>query len=80
MSKHWRPDKDVLRARSGAGRRKRLPDGGKAGLVLVAAACVAIAIGVYQAFGPREVIAPGAEAKSDRPDGERSQTTQAYER
>lgn len=39
-----------------------LPQGAKAGLVLVAIACMGVAFGIYQAFGPREVIAPGAEA------------------
>lgn len=46
-------------------RRHRFPEGAKAGLILVAAACLGVAIGDYQAFGPREIIAPGAEAKWD---------------
>ena len=41
---------------------RQLPEGAKAGLVLVAAACAGVAFGVYQAFGPRNPIAPGAEA------------------
>jgi hypothetical protein len=36
---------------------RRLPEGAKAGLVLIAAVCVGIAIGAYQAFGPRHIIA-----------------------
>lgn len=42
---------------------RQLPNGAKAGLVLVAAACVGIAIGLYQALGPLEVFAPGAELR-----------------
>lgn len=90
MSKHWRPDEEVVRARFGGGKRlrsldefvppefvgrpstalrtgmqrakrQRLPDGAKAGLLLVAAACVGIAVALYQVMGPREVVAPGAE-------------------
>ena len=77
MSKHWRPDEDVARARFGAGRRlrsldefilpefvgrmqrakrQRLPEGAKAGLILLAAACLGLGIGLYQAFGPRDVF------------------------
>lgn len=62
MSKHWRPDEDIARARLGAGGRLRLPQGGPAGLVLVAAACLGVAFGIYQAFAPHEPVAPGAEA------------------
>lgn len=82
MSKHWKPDEDVVRARFGAGRRLRsldefvppeflgrmqrverqLPHGAKAGLVLVAAACIGLAIGMYQAFGPRDAVARDAQA------------------
>lgn len=48
-------------------RSRPLPDGARAGLVLVAAACLGVAVGAYQAFGPNEPIAPGAEAQwSDR--------------
>lgn len=62
MSKHWRPDEDIARARFGAGRRQPLPQGGTAGLVLVAAACLCAAFGIYQAFAPHEPVAPGARA------------------
>lgn len=76
--KHWRPDETAVplapaRARrewtrlqaywEAPGTKRRLPEGAKAGLVLVGAACVGVAIGIYQAFGPLEVIAPGAEAE-----------------
>jgi endonuclease YncB( thermonuclease family) len=38
----------------------RLPPGAKAGLVLIGAACVGLAFGAYQAFGPREIVASEA--------------------
>ena len=76
MSKHWRPDEDVVRARFGAGKRLRsldefappefvgrmdrpkrpLPPGAKAGLALLAAACLGFGTGLYQVFGPRDVF------------------------
>lgn len=37
--------------------RHRMPEGAKAGLVLVGAACVGIAIAAYQVLGPRHPIA-----------------------
>ena len=43
--------------------RHRLPEGAKTGLVLVATACLGLAIGLYQAFAPFEIFAPGAEAE-----------------
>ena len=41
----------------------RLPPGAKAGLVLIGAACVGVAIGAYQAFGPREIVASEAAVR-----------------
>ncbi len=75
MSDHWRPDEDIMRARLGGAepvrapgelvtlrpKRERLPEGAAAGLVLVAAACICVAIALYQVLGPRQVVAPGAE-------------------
>ena len=46
---------------------RRMPTGAKAGLVLVAAACLAIGILAYQAFGPRDVIAKEAMAEVAAP-------------
>ena len=37
--------------------RRRMPAGAKAGLSLVAVACLSIGTISYHAFGPREVIA-----------------------
>lgn len=75
MSKDWRPDEDVVRARFGGGKRlrsldefvppafagqmrrvRRLPDGAKAGLILLAAACIGAAIGLYEVAGPNDVF------------------------
>lgn len=80
MSKPWRPDETTTPLRPGKARRdwarlnaywndevrsRPLPEGGKAGLLLVAAACLAVAFGIYVAFAPHQPIAPGAEATSD---------------
>jgi len=46
--------------------RRPMPPGAKAGLVLVAAACVGVAMGAYQAFGPREIVASEAVQPSER--------------
>lgn len=76
MSKHWKPP-NVVSIRPGRRRgwtrldsywraapsRRRLPEGAVAGLVLVGAACVGAAIGLYQAFGPPVVFAPGSELR-----------------
>ena len=78
MSKHWRPDDTAVPLRPSRSRRewarvqaywqeearaKPLPAGATAGLVLVAAACLGVAFGIYQAFGPRQVIADGAQSE-----------------
>ena len=42
-------------------KRQRLPEGGAAGLLLVAAACIGAGIALYQVLGPRVVVAAGAE-------------------
>lgn len=46
-----------LRTAGGGSGGRHLPEGAKVGLVLVAAACVGIAIGAYQVMGPRHPIA-----------------------
>ena len=67
MSRHWEPPRrpwtkaDAYVAIGGG--PARLPPGAKAGLVLVAAACLVIGIAAYEVLGPREIIA--AEAKTD---------------
>jgi endonuclease YncB( thermonuclease family) len=72
MAKHWKPPANGNRVGATySGRRwgvpeshtrsKRLPEGAKAGLLLVGAACLGITVGLYQALGPREPVQPGAE-------------------
>jgi endonuclease YncB( thermonuclease family) len=66
MSEHWEPPRrpwtraDAYVVRGGGSGGRRVPDGAKAGLVLVGAACVGLAFGAYQAFGPREIVASEA--------------------
>jgi hypothetical protein len=62
MSKHWKPDEDILRA---VRRTHRLPPGATIALMLLAAACVGAAIGLYEVAGPRVVFEDGAELGSD---------------
>ena len=69
--KPWRPETDALPLRPKLARREwtrlhnywrapterpKLPDGAKAGLVLLAAACIGAAIGLYEVAGPRDVF------------------------
>lgn len=57
MSKHWAPeDFVVLQPR----RRSRWPAGATVGVVLVGAACLGVAVGLYEAAGPRTVVEPEA--------------------
>jgi len=79
MSKPWRPDEEVFRARFGAGKRlrsldefetpgfvgrlerlrrarKSLPPGATVALVLLGAACVGAAVGLYSVAGPIDVF------------------------
>ena len=44
--------------------RRRMPAGAKAGLSLVAIACLSIGTLSYQAFGPRDVIAHEAVSQA----------------
>lgn len=55
MSKPWNPDRQ---------RRVRhsWPEGATAGLVLVAAACLALGVVIYQVAGPRDVVDKEAES------------------
>jgi len=69
MSKPWKPPRSNV-VRFGARRwteaeaywretapHRQMPTGAKVGLVIVAAACLGIGIGWYQAFGPRDIVA-----------------------
>ena len=53
MSRHWKPEAEVARVRA---RQKSWPEGATAGLLLVAAVCVGVALIVYQVAGPRDVF------------------------
>jgi endonuclease YncB( thermonuclease family) len=71
VARHWKPPgkNDRIRAaRSGPwdvpqshAPAKRLPEGAKAGLVLIAGACLGLVAGLYSALRPLEPVATGAE-------------------
>lgn len=59
MSKHWNSDEELARCIAAdelARDRKRWPEGATAGLLLVAASCLALGLILYQVTGPRPVI------------------------
>jgi hypothetical protein len=43
-------------ARNWSRAHRSMPAGAKAGLLLIAAACLGVAIGAYDAFGPRHIV------------------------
>ena len=55
MSRHWRPDADMARAREPRV-KAQWPEGATIGLLVVAAACVGIGALLYQVAGPRDSI------------------------
>ena len=60
MSKHWNPDVEIARW-AGADeltlpKKRSWPEGATAGLVLVAASCLALGVVLYQFAGPRQVV------------------------
>jgi hypothetical protein len=54
MSKHWNPDEELARVETKAA--KSWPEGATAGLLLVAVACLGMAVVLYQVAGPRNVF------------------------
>jgi endonuclease YncB( thermonuclease family) len=56
VSKHWAPE-DFIGLEP---RRRAWPAGAMVGVVLVGAACVGVAVGLYEAAGPRQPVAPEA--------------------
>jgi hypothetical protein len=60
MSRHWNPDEELVRRLTAEelarAQKQALPDGAVAGLVLVAACCLAVGLTLYQVAGPREVV------------------------
>jgi hypothetical protein len=57
MGKHWNPDEELVRALERR-EKSRWPDGATAGLVLVGAACLGIAVLLYHVAGPKDVFGP----------------------
>jgi endonuclease YncB( thermonuclease family) len=69
MSAPWKPPGKIVPIRRAGGwtriqsyrpARRAQSEGAKAGLVLTGAACLGIAFGAYQVFGPREIVASEA--------------------
>jgi hypothetical protein len=57
MSRHWKPTGGLERVRD-ASARPRWPEGATAGLVLIAAGCIGLAVVLYKVAGPRDVFGP----------------------
>jgi negative regulator of sigma E activity len=56
VSEHWNPEGEVARVRE-ARVRESWPAGATVGLALVAAACLAVGVVLYQVAGPRDSFA-----------------------
>lgn len=62
MSRHWKPEGAIARIVPASERgRQRWPRGATAGLLLVAAACLGVAVALYQVAGPRDVFEEPAD-------------------
>ena len=55
MTKPWKPDRDGAPS-APLRQRKAWPAGATAGLLLVAAACVGVAVALYHVAGPSDVF------------------------
>ena len=55
MSRHWNPGEELARI-DGTSARPRWPDGATVGVVMVAAACVGMAVLLYRLAGPRDIF------------------------
>jgi hypothetical protein len=53
--KHWKPDEEIVRAVPTPS-RKPWPAGATAGLLVVAAGCVGVAVLLYKLAGPSDVF------------------------
>jgi len=53
MSRHWKPEGDLARIKA---TRQRWPNGAVAGLALVAATCLCVAVVLYHVAGPNDVF------------------------
>ena len=67
MGRYWDPDEELARriaAEELARAQKRpWPDGAVAGLVLVAATCLAVGMALYQFAGPSPVVEKGVTGR-----------------
>lgn len=70
MSKHWNPDGELARCvradEPTPPRKASWPEGATAGLVLVAACCLALGALLYQVAGPRDVVEEGIAEVASR--------------
>ena len=57
MARHWHPNEELTRVRA-APAKPRWPEGATAGLVLVAAGCLGLAVLLYHVAGPKDVFGP----------------------
>jgi hypothetical protein len=55
MGRHWNPEDEAARVTDGRA-KPRWPEGATAGLVLVAAGCIGLAVLLYHVAGPRDVF------------------------
>ena len=55
MSRHWDPGDELARVH-GTRARPRWPEGATVGVVMVAAACVGMAVLLYRLAGPRDIF------------------------
>ena len=55
MSRHWNPKGELAHTR-GARPKAQWPEGATAGLIVVAAACVGIAVLLYKVAGPQDLF------------------------
>jgi len=73
VSKHWKPESDSARWLQVDGcvppKKQPWPEGATAGLVLVAAACLAVGVVLYQVAGPRDVVDESAAVDWDAVQG-----------
>jgi hypothetical protein len=63
--KHWKPDENIaaeMARENPVPVRKRWPAGATAGLLIVAASCVALGAVMYHVTGPRDVFKDEAPA------------------
>lgn len=61
MSKHWNPNEELARTAwegFAPATRRKLPPGGLAGLLVVAAGCAGTIALLYHLAGPRDIFAP----------------------